>query len=134
MNGAALSGLLVVVGACLTSCAPGPRFGAGEEGAAHAARITLEQARNAAARVPVDRGELVRALGETSGVRFESGYEVLVYPIAPGSGSRQSGTQKDADRDASADAQSRSTAELVVLVAPSGYVVKTRIRLPSARE
>jgi hypothetical protein len=133
MNGSTLSGLLVVAGACLASCAPGPRFGAGEERAAHAARITLEQALNAAALGPISRSELVAALGETSGVRFESGYEVLVYPVALEISSRQSGTHKDA-RDASADAQSRSTAELVVLVAPSGYVVKTRIRLPPARE
>lgn len=130
MNGAALSGLLAIGCACLASCAPGPRFGAERQGMAHAGRITMEQARNVAALVPLGRSELVAALGEASGVRFESGYEVLVYPVARQTSSHES----DADPDASADEQSRSTAELVVLVAPSGHVVKTRIRLPSNRQ
>jgi hypothetical protein len=54
------------------------------------------------------RAELIAALGKTTSIRFDSGYEVWVYQY----------------RNDAANAPS----ELVVLLAPSGIVAKTRIR------
>ena len=56
------------------------------------------------------RDELKLALGDTHVVRFDSGFEVWVYRMA----------MDDA----------RQQAEFVVLVAPSGVVAKTRVRMP----
>jgi hypothetical protein len=53
------------------------------------------------------KAELVAVLGEARAIRFDSGYEVWVYPLA---------------RD------KRAGEEFVVLVDPSGTVAKTRLR------
>lgn len=59
------------------------------------------------------RADMLAALGETSMVRFDSGYEVWVYRLGVADGKQPAG-------------------EFVVLVAPSGLVTKARTRLPAA--
>ena len=66
------------------------------------------------------RDDVIAALGKTTVVKFDSGFEVWVY--------RTKGSEKTTPGEA---APGRT--ELVVLFAPSGVVTKTRIR-PPARE
>lgn len=57
------------------------------------------------------RAEVLAALGATNSIRFASGYEVWVYHY-PGGG------------------RSAQNSEFVLLFAPSGVLVKTRMRSP----
>lgn len=73
------------------------------------------------------RAEVTSRLGNAIVVRFDSGYEVWVYRIA------DSGVAKHATARAKrGETQSDAAGELVILLAPSGEVVKVRTRLAPA--
>jgi hypothetical protein len=59
------------------------------------------------------KADVTAALGSTTAVRFDSGFEVWVYQLP--------GREKDAT----------GPGEFVILFAPSGIVAKTRIRAPA---
>lgn len=63
------------------------------------------------------KSDVVAALGTTTAILFDSGYEVWVYHLASGGNGRSEPVKS----------------EFVVLFAPSGVVAKTRIR-PASRE
>ena len=76
-------------------------------------KATVVPAPEAATRISPGRStkaEVMAALGKTTAITFDSGYEIWVYHI-----------RDDARRDA-------RPAEFVVLFAPSGVVTKTRTR------
>ena len=69
------------------------------------------------------RADVAARLGDAIVVGFDSGYEVWVYRLAEAADAKQ--RARRANR-----AQTRDSAgELVILVAPSGEVVKARTRL-----
>jgi hypothetical protein len=63
------------------------------------------------------KADVLSALGKTTAITFDSGYEVWVYHLEGSAASRSE----------------RSPAEFVVLFNPSGVVAKTRTRIPPAR-
>ncbi|MGE5522461.1 MAG: hypothetical protein ACM3SS_02010 [Rhodospirillaceae bacterium] len=67
--------------------------------------------------------DVAAALGETLVIRFDTGYEVWVYRLAGDTPARTSSGQHPVRRGSD-----RSATEFVLLFAPSGLVVKTRIR------
>ena len=67
------------------------------------------------------KADVIAALGETLVISFDSGFEVWVYRLANDTPVR------------SAPARPDTTAEFVVLFAPSGRVAKTRIRPAPSR-
>jgi hypothetical protein len=75
-------------------------------------KMTLEDASNAITAGTATKADVIAALGAATIVRFDSGFEVWVYPA----------------RSRAAAAASAGAAEFVILFAPSGIVKKTRIR------
>ena len=70
------------------------------------------------------KADVIAALGETLVISFDNGYEVWVYRLADAAtramlAQRIFGSRK---------AERETTAEFVILFAPSGVVAKTRIR------
>ena len=63
------------------------------------------------------KADVIRALGKTTAIEFDSGYEVWVYRLT-----REPPVAGDAGR-----------AEFVVLFSPAGVVTKTRVRPVVAR-
>jgi outer membrane protein assembly factor BamE (lipoprotein component of BamABCDE complex) len=77
------------------------------------------------------RADVIAALGETLVIRFDTGYEVWVYRLAM---SDQETRSRFLVRPGSQRAGRDTTAEFVVLFAPSGIVKKTRIRPARQRD
>jgi len=74
------------------------------------------------------KADVVAALGKTTVMNFDSGFEVWVYHL-----SGESVTEEGAAGEGAAGRSEKGTpdkAEFVLLFAPSGVVTKTRIRLP----
>ena len=86
--------------------------------------IPADRARDAVAIGKSTRADVIAALGETLVISFDSGFEVWVYRLAGEMfGKGRQGARSDRERED----ESRA-GEFVVLFAPSGVVVKTRIR------
>ncbi len=88
--------------------------------ASNATSILAGDAREAIIIGKSTRADVLAALGKTTVIGFDSGFEVWVYQARQGAEERiaPAGAQKG----------TAGTAELVVLFAPSGVVTKTRIR------
>jgi hypothetical protein len=71
------------------------------------------------------RADVVAALGETLVIRFDTGYEVWVYRLAKDARAQGATARQAAPAD---KAKPDTSAEFVILFAPSGLVAKTRIR------
>jgi hypothetical protein len=76
--------------------------------------------------------DVIAALGSTKVLRFDSGFEVWVYLLddkrADDVATPDSLPSKAMVRQGSLPQQAPSSAEFIVLFAPSGVVAKTRIR------
>jgi outer membrane protein assembly factor BamE (lipoprotein component of BamABCDE complex) len=109
------AGIMLAICACVTACA-GPE----ESSIATAAtpRVRAQEAANAITVGKSTKAEVIVALGKTTVVTFDSGFEVWVYRYK---------------RGVAAGSAPGTTAitELVILLAPSGVVTKTRIRTAS---
>lgn len=106
--------------ACAAGCAgPGASLGTATLRLAGTKGISTQDVRDAIAIGKSTKGDVIAALGKTTAIHFDSGFEVWVYRYA--------------DEAASGKA-TPATAEFVVLFAPTGIVTKTRIRpvLPAA--
>lgn len=110
----------VVLAGCV---APGTRSMAGATARLDSTRSV--SARDLAAAITPGmstRSDVIAALGKTTVIGFDSGFEVWVYRYA-------------GDLPARPGTQARGDAEFVVLFAPTGIVAKTRIRpAPAADE
>lgn len=104
MRGASVA---IALCACLAGCASpsGARYAA-DSAASLPAGTSLRNAQGAIRNGSSTKADVVAALGKTTPIEFDSGFEVWVY---------RSGTS-----------------ELVILFAPSGTVAKTRVRTPQA--
>lgn len=94
-----------------------------DDGASRIAAITAERATNAVAIGRSTQADVRAALGEATVVRFVSGYEVWVYPIADDASARPGSARTGSQEERRAD-----HAEFVVLFAPTGRAAKTRLR------
>jgi len=93
------------------------------EGASSSKAITAERALSAVVIGHSTQDDVRSSLGETTVVRFESGYEVWVYPIADDASARTGSA-----RTPSQDERRATRAEFVILFAPGGHATKTRLR------
>jgi hypothetical protein len=111
----AMRWLCLACGVCLAGCSTLPAVTPMVRKMANEAKarapVAPEMAQEAVKPGVSTRADLLAALGETSMVRFDSGYEVWVYRFAV--------------------ADSKQQGEYVVLIAPSGLVAKARTRLPA---
>lgn len=95
--------------ACVMGCA-GP-------GASLLTTVSAQNTKDAITIGKSTKSDVIAALGKTTGISFDSGYEVWVYQVA-------------GDTPAGPSRGKPGKAEFVVLFAPSGIVTKTRIRPP----
>jgi outer membrane protein assembly factor BamE (lipoprotein component of BamABCDE complex) len=112
-SGAVLACMVI---ACLSGCAT-----PGGSAAPSLTRATLVPTREATSRIVIGKStkpEVAAALGRTTAITFDSGYEIWVYHLAANAG----------DDNRSAGNQPKS--EFVVLFSPMGVVTKTRVRPP----
>ena len=94
--------------ACVTGCA------------APGSSLTTVSAHNARDAITIGKStktDVIAALGKTTGISFDSGFEVWVYQVT-------------GDTPAKLSWGKPGKTEFVVLFAPSGVVTKTRIRPP----
>jgi hypothetical protein len=119
------AGVVVAFCAGVTGCA-GP--GASPVTAANAApRIgSPYNARDVLAIGKSTKADVIGALGKTTVISFDSGYDVWVYSYEGDSSPKTSWLERRGNVDSATGA--RGNAELVVLFAPSGVVTKVRIR------
>jgi hypothetical protein len=73
------------------------------------------------------RADVIASLGETLVIRFDNGFEVWVYRLDQDMPGRRAPSEH-LRRSASEKAGPGTSAEFVILFAPSGLVAKTRIR------
>ena len=109
--------------AMIAGCAMQPGTAIDTDEGASGKGITAERALSAVVIGRSTQGDVRAALGETTVVRFESGYEVWVYPIADAAPPRTGSA-----RTRSQDEPRATRAEFVILFAPSGRATKTRLR------
>jgi hypothetical protein len=119
-NGIAL-GLAVCIGACATQPASAP---SAVVTPVRPKLVGPDRATDVVAIGRTTRADVIAALGETLVINFDNGYEVWVYRLA------DARTQETLAQRMfrSQKAERETTAEFVILFAPSGIVAKTRIR------
>ena len=105
-------GVAIALSVCIAGCTtPGPpAVPTAVVTPLQAKVIAPDRAKNAVAIGKSTKADVIAALGETLVISFDSGFEVWVYRLG---------------RD--------TTAEFVVLFAPTGLVAKTRIRPAPSR-
>jgi hypothetical protein len=125
------AGVVFALCACVAGCAA-PGASPVTTGTAAADTISARNARNAIIIGKSTKAEVIAALGKTTVVSFDSGFEVWVYRII---GERvigwTAGKANWVERILHAGSETgttRGNTEFVVLFAPSGVVAKTRIR------
>jgi hypothetical protein len=121
-------GVALALAVCIAGCATPETF------TVPAAVVTSPRAKV----IPVDRvkgtvaigkstkADVIAALGETLVISFDSGFEVWVYRLASDTPAKAAPGQRM--RRTSEKAGPGTSAEFVILFAPSGLVAKTRIR------
>ncbi len=90
--------------------------------------IPADSVRDAIALGKSTKADVIAALGETLVISFDSGFEVWVYRLASDTPAKTVQAQGVARTGSQKGAGPATTAEFVVLFAPSGLVAKTRIR------
>jgi outer membrane protein assembly factor BamE (lipoprotein component of BamABCDE complex) len=109
--------------ACVAGCAAPGASSVTTAAATPANIISADNAKDAVTVGKSTKADVVAALGKTTVVSFDSGFEVWVYQI-------KGDTPTGAGWWGRADSEKRrlGKTEFVVLFAPSGVVAKTRIR------
>jgi hypothetical protein len=114
--------------ACIAGCASPPAVPPGAVVARPRMNVVAaDEVKDAVAIGKSTRAEVVTALGETLVIRFDTGYEVWVYRLAKEARARGVPARQAAPATAD-NAKPDTSAEFVILFAPSGLVAKTRIR------
>ena len=125
------AGLAFALCACVAGCAA-PGASPVTTGTAAANTISARSARDAITIGKSTKADVIAALGKTTVVSFDSGFEVWVYQIIGASVTGETAARASwVERILHAGSEngtSRGKSEFVVLFAPSGVVAKTRIR------
>ena len=121
-----------VVTGGLVGCATQARVssGAGSEGSSRYGSAA-EVARAAESLRGGTAGDVVAALGSTTVIRFDSGYEVWVYRYVDAAPRKQAHSPDGAPARPDKAERDEPPFELVMLFTPSGVVAKVRVRSPS---
>jgi len=116
--------------ACVTGCAvPGASSVTGATAAANT--IPAHNARDAIAIGKSTKTDVIAALGKTTVISFDSGFEVWVYQVRGETVTGESApkaSRVERVEHAGSEKGTPGKSEFVVLFAPSGVVAKTRIR------
>ena len=124
-------GLVFALCACVAGCAA-PGAPPVRTGTAAANTISDGNARDAIIIGKSTKAEVIAALGKTTVVSFDSGFEVWVYRIigerVVGETSAKTSWVERILHAGSETGTTRGNTEFVVLFAPSGVVAKTRVR------
>ena len=108
--------------------------GASSAASAAANTIPAQRAKDAVSIGRSTKAEIIAALGKTTVISFDSGYEVWVYHLtAERAAAAAEAGQVPAERPDRGQT-ARGDSEFVLLFNPSGIVTKTRIRSPLAGE
>ena len=124
------AGVVYAFCACVAGCAA-PGASPVTTATAAASTISADNARDAITIGKSTKADVLAALGKTTVVSFDSGFEVWVYQII---GERVTGETAaraswvERILHAGSDKGTRGKTEFVVLFGPSGVVAKTRIR------
>ena len=122
------TGVAIVLAGCIAGCAIQPPTTPSAVVTSRATTlITADRVKDAVAIGKSTKADVLAALGETLVISFDNGYEVWLYRLANDAPARESLGQRIA-RMGSQKAKRETTAEFVILFAPSGVVAKTRIR------
>jgi hypothetical protein len=122
-------GIAMAVAGCIAGCATAPATA--PSAVVTSPRTKVIPAARASDGVAIGKStkaDVAAALGETLVIRFDTGFELWVYRLDDGALSRQTLAQRITGTGPEKAAPGTS-AEFVVLFAPSGLVAKTRIRL-----
>lgn len=125
------AGVVYAFCACVAGCAV-PGASPVTTGTAAANTISARNARDAITIGKSTKADVIAALGKTTVVSFDSGFEVWVYQIigegVTGETAAKASWLERILHAGSEKGITRGKTEFVVLFAPSGVVAKTRIR------
>ena len=124
------AGVVFALCACVSGCAV-PGASPVTTGTAAANTISARNARDAITIGKSTKADVIAALGKTTVVGFDSGFEVWVYQIIGERVTAETAAKASwVERilHAGSEKGTRGKTEFVVLFAPSGVVAKTRIR------
>lgn len=117
--------------ACVTGCAV-PGASSVTSAAATANAISAHNARHAITIGKSTKTDVIAALGKTTVISFDSGFEVWVYHVkgekVTGESAAKLSRVERLEHAGSEKGTRGKESEFVVLFAPSGVVTKTRIR------
>ena len=119
------AGVVLAFCASVTGCAV-PGAPSATTAAAAANAISARDARDAFAIGKSTKADVIAALGKTTVISFDSGFEVWVYQIKGDTPAKVSWWERI--EHAGSEKGTLGKTEFVVLFAPSGVVTKTRIR------
>jgi len=124
------AGIVYAFCACVTGCAVPGTSPVTSATATPATTISALNAKDAITIGKSTKTDLIAALGKTTVISFDSGFEVWVYHIIGDTPAKISWWER-----AGLEKEKLPKTEFVVLFAPSGVVTKTRIRpAPPLRE
>lgn len=119
--------LATALAGCIAGCAiPSSRAPSSVGPSLPTKVISADRVRDAVAIGKSTKADVVAALGETLVIRFDTGFEVWIYRIA--NDASVDGTLGQRTARMGSGQAAGTSAEFVILFAPSGLVVKTRIR------
>ena len=121
-------GVAFALAGCIAGCAIQPSTA--PSAVVTARRMTLiaaDRVKDAVAIGKSTRADVIAALGGTLVISFDNGYEIWVYRLVNDAPAKETLGQH-ISRMGSRKAERETTAEFVILFAPSGLVAKTRIR------
>ena len=117
------AGVVFAFCACVAGCAVLGTSPGTTATATPASIISADNARDAITIGKSTKADVIAALGKTTVISFDSGFEVWVYQIKGDTPTKISWWER-----ADSGKRSPGKTEFVVLFAPSGVVAKTRIR------
>ncbi len=122
--------LAIGLAGCIAGCAmPSPTRPSAVAPSLRTKVVSADRARHAVATGKSTKADVVAALGETLVISFDTGFEVWIYRLANDASGKEIPLAPRIARTSSEQAAPGTTAEFVILFAPSGLAVKTRIRV-----
>ena len=123
------AGIAMLLAACIAGCATNAPSSTPSVvvTSPRTKQVSAERIHSAVAVGKSTKSDILATLGETLVISFDSGYEVWVYQLGDDA---RAGKRVDRPRarSDSEKAGPRTSAEFVILFAPSGVVAKTRLR------
>jgi outer membrane protein assembly factor BamE (lipoprotein component of BamABCDE complex) len=120
------AGVVYAFCACVAGCAVPEVSSVTTSAVTPANTISAHDARDAVTIGKSTKADVIAALGKTTVISFDSGFEVWVYQIKNDTPAKVSWWERIGRADPNKETLGKT--EFVVLFAPSGVVTKTRVR------